>query len=356
MVGYIDRSGAALIERVMAKSLISLGANLGNPRQVMRLAGQRIVDRFGVSNVTFSQLYRTPAVGGPIGQDDFYNAAATITSTLTAFEVWRELNLIEQSLGRQRRRRWEARQIDLDILLHDEQRHWTPTLKVPHPRMVMRTFVLEPAREIAAQWIEPVTSQSIDELCKSLRQFQNEDHRNTEMIHILVISENIELVDRIGHELVETTNDSRFIVEKTNARDSSSSNRCTVRWNDHRQATIQSIDPLARPISRSQIVSTRLLLNQKIIEHQANHPLHLLVFAGSSPDPDAIHWEDYCRRWAELLGMDSTYENSSETESFSRLPKYLLSADDAAWAAHELLAAMTAMTCPVQSSGAFFDV
>ena len=340
----------------MAKTLISLGANLGNPRQVILQAGQMIANRFGEANVVFSRLYRTPAIGGPLGQDDFYNAVATIESNKTAFEVWRNLDAIEQSLGRQRRHRWEARYIDLDVLLHNGERHWTPTFKVPHPRMNTRTFVLEPACEIAATWIEPVTGQSIQNLNQSILPLRTNENNEFETVHFVVLSEDIERTHRIAEALIAGSN--RSTMEQSNATaeiSSDASNRLIVHLNHHRRITLQPIAPLVRPNSKSQVDDLRRHLNQQIVESQTAHPMHLLVFAGTSPDSSTIHWEDYCRNWAELLGLIASHEWTSNTTVFRSLPKYILTADDPKWAAHELLAAMTAMTCPIQPCGEFFD-
>lgn len=340
----------------MAKTLISLGANLGNARRVMQHAGEMILKYFGASNVEFSRLYRTPAVGGPVGQDDFYNAVATIESAESAFGVWQSLNAIEQSLGRQRRDRWEARHIDLDVLLHDNERHWTPTLKVPHPRMVMRTFVLEPACEIAASWTEPVTGQTIENLSRSLLKIRANDLKGDPSVHVFVLSESIERTHRVAAALIKSLE--RSATPELNAMaesDAAANNRLTVHWNSNRKFTLQTLTPLTRPTSKSQIDELRHQLDQQSIEYQATHPLNLLVFAGASPDPSLIHWEDYCRGWAELLGLVGSGQFATNTATFRSLSKYLLSADDPTWAAHELRAAMTAMTCPIQPCGAFFD-
>jgi len=345
----------------MAQSLISLGANLGNPRQLMQLAGKMILDRFGTSNVTFSRLYRTPAVGGPTGQDDFYNAVAKIESSNTAFEIWRSLHEIEQLLGRRRRHRWEARRIDLDVLLHAGERHWTPTLKIPHPRMLMRTFVLEPACEIASDWIEPVTGQTIAGLSQMLQQSRANEQLGIAAIHILVLSESEQRIQRIAQSLIEPTHDSisnhdkATLVDSTKVRSTEDSKQTVVRMSRSRRITLQSVDPQSRTISQTLIEATRRQLNYQIVDYEKELPLQLLVFAGASPDPEAIHWEDYCRSWAELFELSPTNQDTNERNAFRRLPKYLLSADDPVWAAHELQAAMTAMTCPIEASGAFFD-
>lgn len=340
----------------MARTLISLGANLGNPRQVMQHAGDMIVKRFGSSNVVFSRLYRTPAVGGPVGQDDFFNAVAMIESTESAFDVWRSLNAIEQSLGRQRRDRWEARRIDLDILLHDNERHWTPTLKIPHPRMIMRTFVLEPACEIASTWIEPVTGQTLESLSQALLQLRANDLKGLPSSHILVLSESLERTHRIADELIAASRDPVNSEPKIRSGwDQGVRAQRSIQVNSRHRVTLQSLAPLTRPTSQSQIDDLRRQFDHQIDECKATCPLSLLVFAGASPDPSLIHWEDYCRGWAEFLGLVASSEPTSDTPAFRKLPKYLLAADEPKWAAHELDAAITAMTCPIHPSGAFFD-
>ena len=309
----------------MAHSLISLGANLGNARLVMQHAGRMLIDRFGASNVELSRLYRTPAVGGPEGQDDFYNAVATIQSSCSAFELWQQLSSIEQALGRQRRHRWEARRIDLDILLHDRERHWTPTLKVPHPRMIMRTFVLEPACELALAWIEPVTGRTLSDLNRSLIDLRTAAFAESPRTPCLVVSERPDRTQAIAS--LATVDRFLFL----------------------------TVDPLGRPHSDSQIVDCRYRLHQKIAEEVPLGSIQLLVFAGASPDPSIIHWEDYCRGWSEVLGMTGTIDFDPDLTAFRSIPKYMLGSDNPDWAAHELHAAMTAMTCPIEPTGAFFD-
>jgi hypothetical protein len=65
------------------------------------------------------------------------------------------LRQIEAQLGRERHTRWDARTIDLDVLLYGDQTVETPDLQIPHPRMAHRRFVLDPACEIAGPMIHP---------------------------------------------------------------------------------------------------------------------------------------------------------------------------------------------------------
>jgi 2-amino-4-hydroxy-6-hydroxymethyldihydropteridine diphosphokinase len=323
---------------------------------VIQQAGEMIRDRFGKANVAFSQLYRTPAIGGPQGQDDFYNAVATINSNESAFGIWQSLNAIEQSLGRWRRHRWEARRIDLDVLLHASERHWTPRLKVPHPRMITRTFVLEPACEIAAEWIEPVTGRSIEDLHRSLVAIRQNFEQGKKAIHFLILCDRAEKAHAIREAFTRHSQSAPVVAPRANPSKSAAPDSLEIQLSPSRHLTFK-IHPLPpRPIESSWFENLRQSLAQFMLDWQSSDPIHFLAVAGVSPDPSVIHWEDYCRPWAELLGLVANpHESTREVVRFRGVPKYLLSADDPDWAAHELQAAMEAMTCRIQADGEFFS-
>ena len=190
----------------MAGTLISLGANLGNVRESMAAAKRLLDDAFGSRNLRFSHLYRTPPVGGPAGQGDFLNAVASIETNRSVWEVWETIKQVETNLGRQRQFRWEARRIDIDLLLYGQQRIWTPHLKVPHPRMCMRTFVLKPADEIVPDWIDPVTHWTIHELNAHLERSKSDDSM------IRVISEDSIRSKRLQEAFERATGNDRILV------------------------------------------------------------------------------------------------------------------------------------------------
>jgi 2-amino-4-hydroxy-6-hydroxymethyldihydropteridine diphosphokinase len=75
---------------------------------------------------------------------------------------------VEKFFGRERRERWGARTLDLDLLLYGDRCINTPELVLPHPHMGDRAFVLVPLAEIAADWIHPVHGVAIAELCQKL--------------------------------------------------------------------------------------------------------------------------------------------------------------------------------------------
>jgi 2-amino-4-hydroxy-6-hydroxymethyldihydropteridine diphosphokinase len=122
----------------------------------------------GVDRLRTSACHATKPIGGPPGQGDFLNAAARLETTLSPRELLAALQKIEHKLGRKRTRRWEARPIDLDLLLYGDLclRETSPPapLEIPHPRMAFRRFVLEPAAEVAADMVHPKIGWTIQEL------------------------------------------------------------------------------------------------------------------------------------------------------------------------------------------------
>jgi 2-amino-4-hydroxy-6-hydroxymethyldihydropteridine diphosphokinase len=93
------------------------------------------------------------------------NGAAEIETELGAEELLKKLKNIERVMGRKKvRKRWGARVIDLDILLYDDQKLDKRSLKIPHPEMQNRRFVLIPLSEIAPQVVHPVLDATISEL------------------------------------------------------------------------------------------------------------------------------------------------------------------------------------------------
>ncbi len=153
----------------MPRALIALGANLGQRHIALTSAIDRLSQNSAISSPSVSTFHETLPVGGPAGQAPFLNAAASFETSLTPDSLHALLQQIEIDLGRQRGEKWEARLIDLDLLLYNEQVICTPQLQIPHPRMAFRRFVLEPATEVAPKMVHPLVGWSIERLLEHLR-------------------------------------------------------------------------------------------------------------------------------------------------------------------------------------------
>ncbi|WP_372724982.1 2-amino-4-hydroxy-6-hydroxymethyldihydropteridine diphosphokinase [Novipirellula sp.] len=151
-----------------AQCLVSFGSNLGDRDTVIAEAARRVTASPMVEDFAASRLFETPPIGGPSGQEPFLNAVAAFETTHSARDILELLQTVENELGRQRRRRWDARSIDLDVVLHGNLVGGSAALIVPHPRYTARQFVLQPACDVAAHYRDPRFGWSLGELSEHL--------------------------------------------------------------------------------------------------------------------------------------------------------------------------------------------
>jgi 2-amino-4-hydroxy-6-hydroxymethyldihydropteridine diphosphokinase len=113
-----------------------------------------------------SRLFETPPIGGPTGQSVFLNGVAIAETLYTAKQILEILQFTELALGRVRKDRWGSRTIDLDLVLYGDSvgSNDECQLTIPHPRYVVRTFVLRPAMDVAPSWVDPLSGWTIQEL------------------------------------------------------------------------------------------------------------------------------------------------------------------------------------------------
>lgn len=132
---------------------IALGANLGDAVVTVQQAVHALATLPQTRLLRTSSLYRTAPIesSGP----DYINAVAEISTTLTPQELLAALQALELAAGRERPYRNAPRTLDLDILLYGDVSIDSPTLTIPHPRMLARAFVLQPLAEIAPQRVSP---------------------------------------------------------------------------------------------------------------------------------------------------------------------------------------------------------
>jgi len=151
----------------MAIVYIGIGSNLGDRQGNCRRSVEFLRQR-GVRVLKESSLYETRPWGVE-GQPDFINMAVEAGTDIPPQEFLALLKSIEKDMGREEGIRWGPRLIDLDILLYDGLVLDAPGLKVPHPLMHLRGFVLEPLAEIAPDLVHPVLGKPIREIALALR-------------------------------------------------------------------------------------------------------------------------------------------------------------------------------------------
>ena len=138
----------------MARAIIGLGANLGDPVAQLRAAIEAIGRLPLTRIVAASSFYRTAPVGFA-AQPDFVNAAVAIDTELEPRALLAALKAIEVAAGRERSFKDAPRTLDLDLLLYADRLIDEPELVVPHPRMHERAFVLAPLVEIEPDAVVP---------------------------------------------------------------------------------------------------------------------------------------------------------------------------------------------------------
>lgn len=152
------------------RAFIGIGTNLGDRAANYREAIARIAGLPDTRVVRQSSLYETEPVGDIKGQ--FINGVIEIETEMTADALMRRLLAIERLMGRKRvpgrkpakRTKYQPRVIDLDLLFFNKETIDTRTLKVPHPRLHERRFVLAPMAELAPALIHPKLNVSISDL------------------------------------------------------------------------------------------------------------------------------------------------------------------------------------------------
>jgi len=147
-----------------SKVIIGLGGNVGSVKNTLFKSILLISTKIG-SITLQSSIYKTDAWGIE-GQPPFLNQVIEIRTDLSPSLVLEHCMIIEQELGRDRvnGKKWEQRVIDIDILFYDDLVIDLPQLKVPHPFIQDRNFVLIPLAEIVPDYVHPALRKTILEL------------------------------------------------------------------------------------------------------------------------------------------------------------------------------------------------
>jgi 2-amino-4-hydroxy-6-hydroxymethyldihydropteridine diphosphokinase len=146
---------------------IAIGSNLGRKAFNCREAVERMGRITGCRVVAESALFRTEPIGVH-DQDWYVNGVVVVVTDLPPRPLLETLMAIEAAMGRERKEKWAARIIDLDILLYGQAVIDEVDLKIPHPLMHLRRFVMVPMNRLAPQLVHPVLQQTMAELLAGL--------------------------------------------------------------------------------------------------------------------------------------------------------------------------------------------
>ncbi len=165
---------AVEIERSWHTAYLSIGSNMGNTREHLEKAIAGINGTEGCRVMKSSSFIVTKPYGG-VEQADFLNACLEVRTILSPYALLDRLHELENAEGRERIIRWGPRTLDMDIVLYDEDIIYDDVLKIPHPDMHNRQFVLEPLNEIAPFAIHPVLKKSVMRMREKLYEKQERE-------------------------------------------------------------------------------------------------------------------------------------------------------------------------------------
>jgi 2-amino-4-hydroxy-6-hydroxymethyldihydropteridine diphosphokinase len=153
----------------MHRVYIGLGSNLGDRKANIREAEEKLSALAATRIVKASSLYESEPLGN--AKTWFVNSVLEIETEFEADELLKRTKAIETVMGRKRvkGKRWGSRIIDLDLLLFDSQTVNKRNLKIPHPEMHKRRFVLLPLSELAPHITHPQLGSTISELLGGMR-------------------------------------------------------------------------------------------------------------------------------------------------------------------------------------------
>ena len=146
----------------MSKVYLSIGSNKGNRSVLINKAIDEIEKKVGII-ISRSSIYQSKSWG--FDSNDFYNLCLLIDTDIMPKSLLINLKRIEKSMGREDvDGSYSDRLIDIDILFYDNITTDLEDLKIPHPKIEIRKFVLVPMLEIADDYVHPILNKTIKEL------------------------------------------------------------------------------------------------------------------------------------------------------------------------------------------------
>jgi 2-amino-4-hydroxy-6-hydroxymethyldihydropteridine diphosphokinase len=148
----------------MFRVILGIGSNVGDRLAFLRKGVEAIGERWTIH--AMSAVYETEPIGMEMEALNFYNMVADIETGLFPAELLKDLKKIEASLGRKLKTHRMPREIDIDIELYKGYSYEDNSVKVPHPELENRRFVLEPLYDIAPTLVHPVSGKTIGTLLR----------------------------------------------------------------------------------------------------------------------------------------------------------------------------------------------
>lgn len=146
--------------------VLGFGSNKGNRLRNINFAVKSLALRKEMNLLRVSDIYETEPWGFK-KQKSFYNCAAVFLCRLTPAELLNLSKITEKRAGRTKNRKWHARELDIDILFFGNTVIHNNRLKIPHPYLECRNFVLKPLVDIIPGYVHPVLKRSVLSLYKS---------------------------------------------------------------------------------------------------------------------------------------------------------------------------------------------
>jgi 2-amino-4-hydroxy-6-hydroxymethyldihydropteridine diphosphokinase len=146
----------------MNEVFLLTGGNIGDRRNYLLKAKNEIIERCG-NILKASDVYETAAWGNE-KQESFLNQVLKIETSHPAQKLLKIILQVEENLGRKRQLKYGPRTIDIDILFFNNEIINEEGLKIPHPQIQNRRFVLIPMMEIAPDKIHPLFNKTISQL------------------------------------------------------------------------------------------------------------------------------------------------------------------------------------------------
>jgi 2-amino-4-hydroxy-6-hydroxymethyldihydropteridine diphosphokinase len=169
----------------MAIAYVGLGANLGSRRENIQAAWAKLGKVSGITLLALSSPYRSEPVGME-SENWFVNAVGSLETSLDPLLLLREMFVVEKSLGRERILTGipEDRTVDLDLLYWGDTVSDDPRVRLPHPEIANRLFVLEPLAEIAPGLVHPVLQITSEEILQAYLEKQRKTGPGPQVLKI----------------------------------------------------------------------------------------------------------------------------------------------------------------------------